>query len=233
MSSRTSGANQTACGTQFAGALAQALALGAQNERQRRGVGARPELLWCLRVETDDPEPAALERLDGVPKVAHLDERHQVQGSRGGFGHDARLARRVARRRHHRVGAEGAGGAQDRPDIVGVGDLIEDYHQAQRGDIVQPEPADWLHLKRGTLMHRFGAEQPVEFPGRRFRNPDADTAAFPQPCQGVRRRQQAKFGPSRIVERRPDGVQAIEIDRPAIGVVARLWRVLVAAHGSV
>jgi hypothetical protein len=77
-----------------------------------------------------------------------------------------------------------------------------------------------------------GAEQPIELPGRRFGGLHAREAgaALGEPRQRVGGRQQRPLLAPGIVERRPHRVQAIEIDRSGIGIVARLGRKLVAAH---
>ena len=95
-------------------------------------VGARPERRRGLGIEAEHLEAAPLERLDGVAEIADLDQRHQIERAGRRLGHHPGLAGRVARGGDHRVGPEGAGGAQDRADIVRVGDLVEDDHQVER-----------------------------------------------------------------------------------------------------
>ena len=98
-------------------------------------------------------------------------------------------------------------------------------------DVVESEAAHRFDFEGHPLVHRVGAEQLVEFLGRRFRNANVtDGAALPEPRQGIGRHQQVALLAARIVQRRAHRVQAIEIDRPGIGVVARLGRELVAAH---
>ena len=80
-------------------------------------------------------QAALLQHFQGVAEVAHFDHRHEVERAGGRFRHDAGFARRVACRRDHRVGAKGAGGAQDRADIVRVGQLVEDHDELGLGQM--------------------------------------------------------------------------------------------------
>lgn len=57
-----------------------------------------------------------------------------------------------------RVGSEGTGSAKDGADIVRVGELIEHDNKARVPNIVEPEAADRLHLKRHALVHGVGTE---------------------------------------------------------------------------
>ena len=64
------------------------------------------------------------------------------------------------------VGGEGDGRAQDRADVVRVGDLVEDDDQLRVGERVEAEGGQGRDLDGDALMDRVAAEQAVEVAGR-------------------------------------------------------------------
>ena len=61
---------------------------------------------------------------------------------------------RVALGRDKRVDGEGGAGAQDRADIVRVGDLVENQHEAVRGQICDVDWRERPRLEQQPLMNR-------------------------------------------------------------------------------
>ena len=76
--------------------------------------------------------------------------KHAGQGRAVPLGHD------------EAGGAEGGGGAQRGADILRVGHLIEHEQHAAGVDVVERDRGQRLGFERNALMHRVGAEQPVE-----------------------------------------------------------------------
>ena len=61
---------------------------------------------------------------------------------------------RVALGRDQRVDREGGAGAQDRADIVRVGDLVENQHEAVRGQIRDIDRRERPRLEQEPLVNR-------------------------------------------------------------------------------
>ena len=69
-----------------------------------------------------------------------------------------------AARCHHRIDGEGGGGAQDRADIVRIGDLVEQQDQpAGRRDIGEVALGQGAGLQQQPLMHGLLAQPPRQF----------------------------------------------------------------------
>ena len=114
--------------------LAQALALGAEHQRERRAQRQSGEVV--PRRSLSRPitrKPRCLQRGQPARQVLHVDQRHVLERAGGGLGQHAGRLRAVARRGDDAVGGEGGGRAEDGADIVRIGDLVEHQHDAVAG----------------------------------------------------------------------------------------------------
>jgi len=121
-------------------------------------------------------------------------------------------------------GAEGRGGAQDRPDILRVADLVEHHqHRARRQlraaqHIIEVRRIERIDLERQTLMHRVVRDERR----KALAIEDADRLAVAAPCRACRRderfglvllsRQHREPPPGSlgVGERRGDGMAAVK-----------------------
>ena len=76
-----------------------------------------------------------------------------LEPARGGLGERAREFRRVALGGDERVDGEGRGGAQDRPDIVRVRDLVEHDDEAVRRQVREVDRLERPGFEKNALMH--------------------------------------------------------------------------------
>jgi hypothetical protein len=94
---------------------------------------------------------------------------------------------------HQGAGIESSAAAQDRPDIVGIGDLVEQHHRSSALDLVEARLGQGIGLDHDALMDRIRPSQPVEGAGlddlRRGPGPALERRG--EPLGGVARHQHA------------------------------------------
>ena len=115
-----------------------------------------------LAVEADAGEAHLADLLQRAGEVLHLDPLDPVERAGGGLGEHAGLGGGVAAGGDDRVGGEGDGRAQDRADVVRVGDLVEDDDEPGIGERIERKRGQGRDLDRDALVHRLAAEQTVE-----------------------------------------------------------------------
>ena len=162
-------------------------------------------------------------------EVGDVDQRQPVERAGGGLGEDAGLGRGVARRGEDRVGAEGQRRAEDRADIVRVGDLVEDDDEAGFAERLDRERIERRDLDRDPLVHGLGAEQPVEVSGVASSGGDGQgRSGLGEAGQGVGRADDTQHGAPRVGEGGEHGMDAVDEEtvRPALAGRARrvVWR---------
>jgi hypothetical protein len=74
---------------------------------------------------------------------------------------------------HYGLSTEGAGGTEDRPDIVRIRNLVQHHDELRLLQVIQPEAADWIDFKRNTLVHRVSTQKAVQLLGGCLFNPQA------------------------------------------------------------
>ena len=118
---------------------------------------------------------------------------------------------RVALGRDKRVDGEGGAGAQDRADIVRVGDLVENQHQAVRRQICDIDRRERPRLEQEPLMNRLAGRAGGNL--LRAHDPGLEPARGDFAAQPLGRRGRGvetdKLAP-RGFERRPDAVKAVD-----------------------
>ena len=111
--------------------LAQALALGAEHERD----GPRQRLVFDQvlgrAVEAERDAALLLQLGEGARKVLHQRDGNELERAGGGLRQRAVERRAVAARHDQAGGAEHGGRAQDGADVVRVGDLVEHDERAR------------------------------------------------------------------------------------------------------
>ena len=120
---------------------------------------------------------------------------------------------------------EGRSRAQDRADIMRVGDLVEHQHGAFRGDVLDVERGEGIGFHQQALMHGIGPEPRVDRVRPHDLRRDRQREAFlGQAMRAVFGREDLADRAARIGERRHDGVPAVE-DRDAFRDCrdARAW----------
>ena len=127
---------------------------------------------------------------------------------------------RVARGRDDGGDAEGGGAAQDRADIVRIGDLVEHQHDAVWLELPRCPARQRVGLGQQAVMHRVGGEPPRDIvrPNDLMLRGQGD-AALDQTARGVFRGQQPAHAARGIFQRSFDAVPAIENDK-TVAVIA-------------
>ena len=80
-------------------------------------------------VRADEPEPLLFEFLHGPGQVRDLGDRRVVYGSGGGLGHRRCQSRRPVLGDNHSMCSGQIGGADNRPQIVGVFNIIQEEEE--------------------------------------------------------------------------------------------------------
>ncbi len=203
---------------------------GAQHKRDAR----RPERLFEIHLrfagKPDAPEAGFADLLERAREVDHPRPRHALQRARRRFGERAAFGRRMAVLGDDPDGSERRRRAQDRADIVRVGDLVENQEQGALAgvaeDIAKPDVFKRLDFDDHPLVRRIVRDQPAEVGhvGERYRNllrEAHEPGAFA-------RRPGLEYAPQGIVERRGDRMLAPQARAVCRSVV--LVRSLVAGH---
>src|SRR4029077_10282762 len=152
-------------------------------------------------------------------QVLHGDDRDQFERARRRLGQHAGGLRTVPRRGDDGFDGKRRGAAQDRPDIVRVGDLVEHQHDAGRRQILDVGRGQGVGLGDQALMHRVRRQPCGQRIGpHQLRLDRLRDAVFGEAAYGIFRRQQAADAARGIGERRSDAVPAVQDDRPrAVG----------------
>ena len=106
-----------------------------------------------LQIKADPPIADVPQLGQRASEIGNGADRHMFQPARGGFRERAREFRRMALGGDQRVDCEGRGRAQDRADIMRIGDLVEDDDEAagrQFGDVDRRERT---RLEQQSLMN--------------------------------------------------------------------------------
>jgi hypothetical protein len=116
--------------------------------------------------------------------------------------------------RHYHAGrAEGCRGAQNRPDILRVGHLVEDDENAFGPQIVDLDGGQGRRLEHYPLMHCLGADHPVELSWYRSLGCNASgLQGVIKTPRGIFGREQPADDALRVGECGLDGVQAVKQD---------------------
>ena len=142
---------------------------------RRKGVFAK--LSSASEVEAEAQIAHVPQSFERAGEIDHSDDRDMFEAAGSRFCHDARHLRGVAVRHDHGIDAKGRRGAQDRADIVRVGDLIEHEHDAaSRYDIGEIERRQRQGFEHHPLMHGARAKTAREVLGRH----DMGTKASPR-----------------------------------------------------
>src|SRR5579872_3656121 len=127
------------------------------------------------------------------------------------LGEHARKFRRVPLRRDHRTDAESRCRAQDRANIVRIGDLVEDENDAVRlGDRVEIRSGQRPRLENDALMHGIAPEPPSQI----FVFDDVERNAGGvdlrlETFRRRRRRMEIEQAPGLVAQRLEDGMKAV------------------------
>ena len=152
--------------------LPQALAFGAEHQRQRlpqrrRARDRRRPALSSPTVR----KPRSFSSVERAREILHRHQRHQLERAGGRLRQHAGRLRAVPRRGDDRLDRERRGRAQDRADIVRIGDLVEHQHdalaapgrrdRARAGDRPRPAGPDARHPGRAAGRSRPAARFPA------------------------------------------------------------------------
>ena len=155
-------------------------------------------------------------------EVGDRADRHVLEPAGGGFGVRAGKLRRMALGRDQRVDCEGRGGAQDRPDIVRVGDLVKDEDQAVRRKFGEVDRRERPRFQEHALMHRIARGTGSDL--LEAQDPRLDPARFDlglEPLgRGLRGVEADKLPPRRL-QRRLDAVEAVDAGDVGLSLFAR------------
>ena len=118
-----------------------------------------------------------------------------------------------------RARAEDLGGAEDRADVVRVGDPVEEQHRrgepARGADLGDRAPVERLDFERGALVHRLRVEERREAAGvDDLRGEAAGGDGVAEAFGGVEGDDQPVPHPRRIAQRVADGMDAEEPEGP-------------------
>ena len=184
-----------------------------------RASGARSssvgKIVGRAAVEADGQEAALFERHKAARQVLHAHDRDQFERAGRRLGQHPGSLRTVPRRGDDGFDGKRRGAAQDRSDIVRVGDLVEHQHDAGRRQFLDVGRGQGIGLRDQALMHgirrQAGGQRvgPHQFGLKRQRD-----AVFGEAAQRIFCRQEAADAARRIGQRRGDAVPAVQDDRP-------------------
>ena len=138
----------------FARQAPQAAVFGAENERQRPFEPRRLQRRRRFRIEADAPIAEIAELAHRSREVGHRADRHVLEAAGGGLGERAGEFGRVPLGRHQRVDGEGGAGAQDRADVVRIGDLVEHDDEAVGGQLGDVDRLQRPRFEQDALVDR-------------------------------------------------------------------------------
>ena len=159
-----------------------------------------------------DPPIAHVPHLGERPRqVGDAANRHVLEPAGSRLRQRAGELGRVALGRDKRVDGEGGGGAQNRADIVRVGDLVKNQHQSVRGQIRDVDRRERPRLEQEPLMNRFAGRAGGNLlrPMILVSSPRAAISPLKPLGRGGRGVETDKLAP-RGFERRRDAVKAVD-----------------------
>ena len=178
-------------------------------------------------------KPWSFSSVSARAQVLHGNDRHQFERARGGFRQHAGGFGAVPRRGDDRLDRERRRRAQDRADIVRIGDLVEHQHDAlgrQRSDIRRGQG---IRLGQQALMHGVRAEPLVDQARPDdFRSHAGVDMVVGEAPGGIFGEPQLANPALRIGQRRRHRVPAIQHDRPVGAGVAVAPRRRAAGFGA-
>ncbi len=130
------------------------------------------------------------------------------------------------------VDGECRGGAEDRADVVRIGDLVEHQHHAVRRDLLDRRRGQGVGFEIEALMHRVGRQPLGDRAGPHDLRRDGErNVLLGQAAGGVLGREQQALPPRRILQRGLHRVPAVERRDIVVGlerVAPRLFESLAA-----
>ena len=144
-----------------------------------------------------------------------------LEAARGRFRQRAGELGRVALGGDERVDGEGGGGAQNRAHVMRIGDLVEDQHEAVRGQVCDVDRRERPRLEQQSLMDGLARSPGGDFlqthdPGLEPTRGDFGAEPLGRGGRGVEADQLAARRP----ERRHDAVKAIDERDPGLPSLA-------------
>ena len=151
-------------------------------------------------------------------EILHRDDGHVFERAGGGFRQHAGRLRTVPCRRDHRRHREARRRAQDRADIVRVGDLVEHEHDPGGFELVELGRGQGVGFRQQSVVHGVRPE-PVRDRVRsyQFGLDPGRQAVFGQAACGVLGGEQPPDPPRRIFQRCLHRVPAVQYDRAVAG----------------
>ena len=128
--------------------------LGAEHQRERLTQLNLRKIRFAVAVEPNREKSTLLQLAQRARKILYCDDRNEIERARRGFSENTSCFGRMPRRDDDRAHREGRGRAQDRADIVRIGDLIEHQHNAARIQCVGGRGRQRIGFRQQALMHR-------------------------------------------------------------------------------
>ena len=181
---------------------------GTEHQRDPRRSERILELRLRFAGQADPPEAGVANFLERAGEVDDPRPRHALERPGRGFGQRPAFGRGVAVLRDDSDRPERRGRAQDRADIMRIGDLVE--HQQDRAiaglaeHVAKPDVLQRLDLDDHALMRRVVRDQPAEVGD--VGQGDRDFLRETHEIRRVARCPGAQDLALRIVERRGDGM---------------------------
>jgi hypothetical protein len=144
---------------------AKALALSAEHQGHGPFAVDLVPPFGARRIEADHPQPAGLHRAERLNQVAAARHPDVLEPARGGAGHGLGQPGGVPLGQHDAVRACGLGRPQDRAQVTGILDPVEDHHEGGRAGRVEElvEADEGLLRNHGDeALVRDAAGHPIE-----------------------------------------------------------------------
>ena len=146
------------------GVLAHALALGAEHDADTLRAHHLRQRLGDVAGQADPPEPRLGDLVEGAGEIDDADPGHRLQRARRGARDGARFGGRVAVLGDEAERAERRRRAQDRADVVRIGDLVEHDQRARvvlalREEVGEPHVLERLDLGDDALVRGIGGDE--------------------------------------------------------------------------
>src|SRR4051812_24530604 len=139
--------------TDLARQLTQAAPFRAEHQRERLAQLGRRKIDLAFAVEPDGEPAAVLHLGERAPKILHRHHSYEIERAGRRFCKHAGGLGRMPRGRDDCLYAEGRRGAQDRADIVRIGDLVEKERGAFIGKVFEFERGKGLGFHKQAVMH--------------------------------------------------------------------------------
>jgi len=154
-------------------------------------------------------------------EILHGHDRHQLQRARCRFRQHAGRFGAVPRRGDDRLDRKRCRRAQDRPDIMRIGDLVEHQHDALKRQSIDIRRGQGIGLGQQALMHGIRTEPLVDQARPHdFRGHAGVDMVVGEPPRGIFGEPQFTNPALRIGQRRCHRVPAIQHGRPVGGRIA-------------